>query len=104
MVQDSVDDTTCIADRDTLAGTVPAGVDQVSLGTALLHLLDQLLSILCRVQLQESLTEASGECRCRFGDAALCTGQLGCEAGEEVILGLLCTQDRYRRQYAECVS
>ena len=31
--EDSVDDTTGVADRDTLAGTVPTGVNQVSLCT-----------------------------------------------------------------------
>ena len=38
-VKDSVDDTAGVTDRDTLAGAVPAGIYQVSLGTALLHLL-----------------------------------------------------------------
>ena len=33
-----------VLDGDALAGAVPAGVDQISLGTALLHLLDQLHS------------------------------------------------------------
>ena len=32
-VEDSVDDTTGIFDRDTFAGTVPTGVHEVSLGT-----------------------------------------------------------------------
>ena len=76
-----------VADGDTLTGTVPACVDQVCLGANLVHLLHQFLSILRRVQAQESGTEASGEGRSRLGDAALCTCQLGSEAGEEVILG-----------------
>ena len=46
VIQDAVDDTTCIADRDTLASTVPASVDQLSLSTALLHVANELLSIL----------------------------------------------------------
>ena len=58
-VEDSVDDTTCVADRDTLACAVPASVYEVSLSVVLLHLLNELLSVLCRVQLEECLTEAS---------------------------------------------
>ena len=39
-----------ILDGDPLAGAVPAGVDQVGLGAALFHLLDQFLSILGGMQ------------------------------------------------------
>src|SRR3712207_821920 len=102
--QDSVDDTTCITDRNTLAGSIPTSVYQVSLGTVLLHLLYQLLSILGWVKLKESLAEASREGWSRLSDTALCSGELSCKAGEEVILGLLCVEDRYRRQYAEGIS
>ena len=55
------------------------------------------------MQFQECLTEASGEGRCRLCDSALCTSQFSCETGQEVILGLLWCQDRYWRQYAECI-
>ena len=103
MVEDSVDDTTCITDRDTLACTVPTCVNQVCLSTRLLHLLNQLLSVLSWVQLQECLTEASRECWSRLGDTALCTSQLSCEAREEVVLSLLSVQDRYWWQYTECI-
>ena len=102
--QDGIDDTTGILDGDALAGAVPAGVDQISLCAALLHLLDQLLSVLGGVQLQESLTEASGEGGGGLGDAALGAGQLCGEAGQEVVLGLLRGQDGDRGQNAECVS
>ena len=104
VVQDGVNDTTCVADGDTLAGTVPASVHQVSLGTVLFHLLNQLLRVLCWVQLEESLAEASGECRRRLCYAALCSGEFGGEAGEEVILGLLRAQDRHGRQHAKRVG
>ena len=60
-VQDRVDDAAGVLNGDALAGAVPAGVDQVSLGAALLHLLDQLFGVLRRMQLQEGLTKASGE-------------------------------------------
>ena len=50
-------------DGDTLAGAVPAGVDQICLGAALFHLLDELFCILGRMQLEERLTEAGGERR-----------------------------------------
>ena len=103
VVEDSVDDTTSVADRDTLAGTVPTSVHQVSLSTALLHLLNQLLSILCWVELQECLAEASRECRSRLCDATLCTSELCCESREEVVLCLLSAQDRYWRKNSECV-
>ena len=55
------------------------------------------------MQFQESLAEASGECRCRLCDTTLCTSQFCCESGQEVVLCLLWCQDRYWRQYAECV-
>ncbi len=56
------------------------------------------------MQLQERLAEACGEGRCRLGDSALCSCKLCCETGQEVVLGLLRCQNRYRRKYAECVS
>ena len=92
-VEDGVNDAAGVTDGDTLAGTVPAGVHEVCLGTALLHLLHELLSILCRVKLEECLSEACGEGRSRLGNTALCTCELGCEAGEEVVLGLLRIED-----------
>ena len=49
-VKDSVDDTTSIFDRDTLAATVPASVYQVCLSTYLIHLLNQYFCIFSRVQ------------------------------------------------------
>jgi hypothetical protein len=104
VIEDTVDDTTCIADRDTLASTVPTSVDEVSLSTALLHVANELLSILCRMQLQECLAEASRECRSRLCDTTLCTSQLSCEAREEVVLRLLSVQDRNRRQHTEGIS
>ena len=56
------------------------------------------------MQFQECLAEACGEGRCRLGDTTFCTGQFCGEAGQEVVLCLLRSQDRYRRKYAECVS
>ena len=102
--QDRVDDAAGILDGDALAGAVPAGVDQVSLGAGLLHLLDQLLSVLGGMQLQEGLAEAGGEGRGGLGDAALGAGQLRGEAGQEVVLGLLGGQDADRGQNAERIS
>ena len=102
--QDRVDDAAGILDGDALAGAVPAGVDQVSLSAGLLHLLDQFLSVLGGMQLQEGLAEAGGEGRGGLGDAALGAGQLGGEAGQEVVLGLLGGQDADRGQNAERIS
>ena len=79
-VEDGVDDTAGVADRDTLAGSVPAGVYQISLGAALLHLLDKFLGILGRMQFEECLAEASRESRSRLCDTAFCTCELGGEA------------------------
>jgi hypothetical protein len=56
------------------------------------------------MQLQECLAEASGESRCGLCDAALCACQFCCESGQEVVLGLLGSQDGNGRQYAESVS
>ena len=56
------------------------------------------------MQLQERLAEAGGERRGGLGDAALGAGQLGGEAGQEVVLGLLRRQDGDGRQNAESVG
>src|SRR5699024_3436068 len=96
-VEDSVDDTTSIFDRDTFAATVPTSVNQVCLSTNLVHLLNQFFCIFSRMQAQESSTEASRECRSRFSDATFCTSQLSSKARQEVVLSLFRVQDRYRR-------
>ncbi len=103
-VEDSIDDSSCIRDGDSLACSVPACVNEVSLSAGLLHLLYELFSVLCRMKLEECLTEASGECRCRLCDSALCTCKLSSESGKEVILCLLRCKDGNRRQNAESIS
>ena len=103
VVEDGVDDSTGVADGDALSGSVPAGVYEVCLCAALLHLLYELLSVLGRMKLEEGLAEAGGEGRGRLGDSALCSGKFGGEAGEEVVLGLLGVKDGYRRKNSECV-
>ncbi len=92
-VKDGIDDTTGITDGDTLACAVPAGVDEISLGTALFHTLHEFLGILGGVERKERCAETCRECGGRLGDAALCAGELGGEAGEEVVLGLLGGED-----------
>ena len=59
-------------------------------------LLNELLAVLGGVQRQEGCAEAGREGRRRLGDTALGTGQLGREAGEEVVLRLLGREDRDR--------
>ena len=54
-VEDGVNDAAGVLDGDALAGAVPAGVDQIGLGAAGLHALDQLLSVLGGMQLEEGL-------------------------------------------------
>jgi len=102
--ENGVDNGAGCLDGDALAGAIPAGVDQVSLGIGCLHALDQHIGILGGVQAQERGAKAGGEGRCRFGDAALGTGELGGEAGQEVVLGLLRGQLGYWRQYAKGVG
>ncbi len=104
VVEDSVDDSAGVTDGDTLASSVPACVNEVSLGTGLLHLLDELFCVLGRMEFEERLAEASGEGRSRLGDSALSSCEFCSEAGEEVVLCLLRVQDGNRRKYAECVS
>ncbi len=104
MVEDGVDDTAGVADRDPLSGSVPTRVHQVSLGATSLHPLDKLLSVLGRVELKEGLAEAGGEGRSGLGDTALSSSQLGGEAREEVVLGLLGVKDRDRRKNTESVG
>src|SRR5699024_10993922 len=77
--------------------------NQVSFRAALLHSLNQFLSIFGRMQFQERLSKACGEGRSRLSDSTLGTSQFCCESGQEVVLCLLRSQDRYWRQYAECV-
>jgi len=103
-IEDSIDDTAGVGDADALASAVPASVDQISLGTALLHALHELLCILRGMQLQECLAEASAEGGSGLGDAALCAGELSGEAAEEVVLRLLGGEDADGRQYAESVG
>ena len=55
------------------------------------------------MELQECLSKACGEGRCRLCDAALRTSKLCCETRQEVVLCLLRCQDRYRRKYAESI-
>ena len=45
-VEDCVDDSTSVLDRDTLTCTVPSCVHEVCLGTNLLHSLNELLTVL----------------------------------------------------------
>ena len=100
-VQDGIDNTSRVLNRNSLAAAVPAGIHKVCLCTALLHALHKLFRILGRMQLEESLTEASRESRGRLGDAALGSRELCRKAGQEVILGLLRRQNGDRRQYAK---
>ena len=55
------------------------------------------------MQFKECLSEASRECRCRLCDSTLCTSKFSCESGQEVVLCLSFCQDRYWRQYTECI-
>ena len=56
------------------------------------------------MQRQEGGAKAGGEGWRRLRDAALGTGQLGGEARQEVVLGLVGGQTRNRRQNAKGVS
>ena len=103
-VEDGVDDAAGILDGDALAGTVPAGVDEISLCAALFHALNEFFGILGGVERQECCAKASRECRGRLGDAALGAGQLSGEAGQEIVLSLLGGQDGDRRQHAKSVG
>ena len=58
-IEDSVDDSSCILDRDTLACTVPSCVHEVCLSANLLHSLNALLTVLSWVERMECCTEAS---------------------------------------------
>jgi len=56
------------------------------------------------VQRKECRAEACRESRGRLGDTALGTRQLGGEARQEIVFGLLGIEDRNRGQHAECVG
>src|SRR5699024_9378859 len=85
-VQDCIDDTTGIANGDTFSSSVPSCINQVSFRAALLHSLNQFLSIFGRMQFQERLSKACGEGRSRLSDSTLGTSQFCCESGQEVVL------------------
>lgn len=103
-VEDVVDDTAGVGNGDTFASSVPACVHQVSLGTALLHLLDEFIGIFGGMEAEECLTEASREGGGGLSNATFRTGQLGGEAAKEVVLGLLVSKNGYGGQYAESIS
>src|SRR5690606_25524996 len=102
--QDGVDDGAGGLDGDALAGAVPAGVGQVGGGVGGFHAIDQHVGVLGGVQAQEGRAEAGGEGGGGLGDAALGARQLGGEAGQEVVLGLVRGDLGYRRQHAEGVG
>ena len=89
-----------VAELHALAGAVPAGIDQIDLGAGLLHLVRQHRGVHGGIQRQERLAEAGGECGHRLGDADLRTGDLGGEAGDEVVHGLVLIQLADGRQHA----
>ena len=99
-----MDDAARILNGDALARTVPPRIDEVSTRAVLLHLADEFMRILCRMEFEERLTEARGERRGRLGDAALRAREFRREAREEVVLRLLRRQDRDGRQHAECIG
>ena len=49
-VEDSIDNTAGITDRDTLACSVPACVHEISLGAYCVHSLHEFLTVFCRVE------------------------------------------------------
>lgn len=102
-VEDGVDNSAGIFNGDTFASAVPAGVNQIRLRTRCLHTFYQHFCVLSWVQRQERRAEAGGEGWRRFGDATLSPGQFGGEAREEVVLGLIGSQTRNRRQHTKGV-
>ena len=55
------------------------------------------------MQLEECLSETSGECRSWLCDSTLCTSKFCCKSWQEVVFCLLRCKDRYRWKYAECI-
>src|SRR5699024_5989137 len=86
------------------AAAGPGGVHQVDLGAVLVQLVAQHLGIDLGVHGHEGLAEQGGEGGLGLGDAALGTGQLGGEAGHEVVHGGLLAQAADRGQDAEGVG
>ena len=101
--KDSVDNSAGILDRDTLAGSVPAGVDEVSLRARSVHLFDEFFRVLGGREFEERLTEASREGGGGLGYSALGARKFSGEAGQEVVLSLLGGKDRNGRKYSERV-
>ena len=62
------------------------------------------LTVLGGMQGEECCSEACGEGGGRLGDTALCSGEFGGEAAQEVVFGLLGGQLGNGRKYSECVG
>ncbi|OPZ95301.1 MAG: hypothetical protein BWY72_02176 [Bacteroidetes bacterium ADurb.Bin416] len=103
-IDDGVDNGAGILDGDALAGTIPAGIDQIGFGSVLFHFLNQRAGVHRGVQGQKSFAESGGERRNRFGDATFRSGQLGGEAAQEVVLSLVVIKDGNRRQYTKRIG
>ena len=84
--------------------TGPAGVHEVRDGAVRRELLVEELGVDRRVQREEGGAEARGESRRRLGHTTLSVGDLGGEAGDEVVHGMAGAQPGDRRQHAEGVA
>ena len=86
------------------AAACPTGVDQVDLCAALTDALAEHLGIDGRIHRHEGLAKQGGEGGLRLGNAALGAGELGGEAGHEVVHCSVLVQAGDGRQDAESVS
>ena len=77
---DIVDDAACITDGNTLARTIPAGINKICLRAIRLHALDEFFGVLGRMKFEKRLTKTCGKGRRRLCDTALCTGKLAGKA------------------------
>ncbi|MNC33561.1 hypothetical protein D3C75_819590 [compost metagenome] len=103
-IQNGINNGARIFNRDTFAGAVPAGVDQIRLRARGLHAFHQHFCVLRWMQRQEGCAEAGGEGRGRLRHAALGTGQFGGKTRQEVILGLAGGQSGDRWQHAKRIG
>ena len=102
-VENSIDDATRVANRNTFARSVPTGVDQICLCTDFFHSLHEFFRIFCRMQAQESSSKACRERRSRLCDATFRSCQFSRKSGKEVVFRLFRSKNRNRRKHAKRV-
>jgi len=108
IIMNRVNDSSSLGQTHSLANTVsttdPACVDEPYLCAMSLALLSEHLSVLVRMQREESLTIASRESRYGFSDTHLCASDLRCVSRNELVHSLFRGKTRNRGEDTSSVA